>query len=413
MKVLYICEEYPPGKNGGIGTMVQLLAREMARQGHSVFVMGLYPHGYGSAGYEEDGGVRIWRLRYLTDLPIFRRAGPRLQKRMLQILKYSMILQLDTWFSVRKLFRRIRRLVEDEHIELIEMPDWNTFFQNSFLRIRVPFLGAPLMIKFHGSYSYFRREMGQSVRRYVFASERALLHRAEALSAVSRYTAARTAALFGLNTPIEILYNSIKLPDLQYPVLKVSGKVIFTGSLIFKKGIYSLLRAWNDVAREFPDAFLDVYGKGDVESLRRLVDPDVTASVRFHGHVSREVLFSELATAVMAVFPSYAECFAFAPMEAMAAGCAVINSDRTSGPELITDGVNGLLVDPDKTDQISQAIARLLNDPKLRDTLAMAGKSTIESKFDIRQSVSEHICFYNKVILEFAASQTRRYLNIP
>jgi glycosyltransferase involved in cell wall biosynthesis len=393
--------------------MVQLLAREMARQGHSVYVMGLYPHGYGSPDYEEDGGVSIWRLRYLTDLAVFRRAGPRLKKRILQLLKYTMILQVDTWFSVRRLFRRIRRLVGDEHIGLIEMPDWNTFFQNSFLRIRVPFLGAPLMVKFNGSYSYFRQELGEVVRGYVYASERALLHRAEALSGVSQYTAARTAALFGLNKPIEILYNSIKLPDLQYPVWKEPGKIIFTGSLIYKKGIYSLLRAWNTIAPEFPDAVLDIYGKGDVETLRRLVDPGISATVRFHGHVSREVLFGELATATMAVFPSYAECFAFAPMEAMAVGCPVINSNRTSGPELITDGVNGLLVDPDDTGQISEAIVRLLRDPELRDKLALAGKSTIESKFDIRRSVSDHLHFYNKVIHESSALQTHIYLNTP
>jgi glycosyltransferase involved in cell wall biosynthesis len=387
--------------------MVMLLAREMARQGHSAFVIGLYPHGYGGADYEEDGSVRVWRLRYLTDLPIFSRAGSKLKTRLLKLLKYSLILQVDTWFSVRKLFRRVRQMAESEGIELIEMPDWNTFFQNSFLRIRVPVLGAPLMIKFNGSYTYFRKELGEPVRAYVFASESALLHRADALTAVSRYTAGRTAELFGLTAPIEILYNSIKLPEIPHAPRKNPRKVIFTGSLIYKKGIFSLLRAWNEVVREYPDAVLDIYGKGDTEALSSLLDPPSIHSVRFHGHVPRDVLFRELASASMAVFPSYAECFAFAPLEAMAAGCAVVNSSRTSGPELVTGGVNGLLVDPDNPGQIARAIALLINDTLLRDTLAEAGKITVEAKFQIEKSVSDHLKFYQKMISGFAASKTR------
>jgi len=58
--------------------------------------------------------------------------------------------------------------------------------------------------------------------------------------------------------------------------------------------------------------------------------------VHFKGHVSQETLFTQLAGAVAAVFPSYSECFALAPMEAMAAGCAVINTSRASGAELVT-----------------------------------------------------------------------------
>ncbi|HXB90705.1 MAG TPA: glycosyltransferase family 4 protein [Puia sp.] len=402
MKILYICEEYPPGKNGGIGTMVRVLGREMVRQGHTVYVIGLYIHGFGGADYEEDEGVKVWRLRYGTDAGWMRDEGSRLQKILLKALKFSMILQLDTLFSVGRLFRRISRMVREEGIDVIEMPDWNTFFQNSFLRINIPSFGAPLLVKFHGTDSYFRHELGRSVNPHVFALESALLRRADALASVSRYTAARTAALFALTRPIEILYNSIKLPQLRDRASVDPRKVIFTGSLLYKKGIYSLMEAWNIVALEHPDAALHIYGKGDADGLKKLLDPRTVKSVFFHGHVSREVLFGELATAAAAVFPSYSECFALAPMEAMAVGCAVVNSTRSSGPELVTDRVDGLLADPDRPEQIAAAIGVLLTDPVFRDSIAAAGKATVESKFNIQQSVPQHIAFYNKMINDFA-----------
>ena len=407
MKILYICEEYPPGQNGGIGTMVQILGREMVRQGHSVYVIGLYLHGYGEADYEEDEGVKVWRLRYGTDLGLIPGKRRTLKKRVLQALKVSMILQLDTLLSVNRLFRRVRKLVREEGIDIIEMPDWNTFFQNSFLPIRIPAFDVPLLIKFNGSDSYFRQELGKKVKRNVYASESALLHRADALCSVSHYTAARTAALFNLTQPIEILYNSIKLPQLPGPVKIDPRKIVFTGSLIYKKGIYSLLKAWNSVAGKHPEAILDVYGKGDIDSLRKVLDPGIASSVRFHGHVSREVLFEQLATATAAVFPSYSECFAFAPMEAMAVGCAIINTSRSSGSELVKDRVNGLLIDPDEPQQISAAIDLLLEDQVLRRSIAAAGKATVEKCFNIQQSVPEHISFYKRVINNFHAPPTR------
>jgi glycogen(starch) synthase len=404
MKILYICEEYPPGKNGGIGTMVRLLGREMVRQGHSVYVIGLYLHGYGGADYEEDEGVRVWRLRYGTDIGLIRNNGSGYEKRLLQALKFSLVLQVDTLFSVRRLFRQIRKMVREENIDLIEIPDWNTFFQNSFLPIKLPPFGAPLLVKFNGSHSYFRQELGQKPRRHVFVSESGLMRRADALSAVSHYTAERTAALFSLTRPIEILYNSIKLPQLPDSVAVNPGKIVFTGSLIYKKGIYSLLKAWNSVSRKHPDATLELYGKGNVGSLQKMLDPGVAASVRFHGHVSREVLFGQLAAAAAAVFPSYSECFAFAPMEAMAVGCAVINTSRSSGPELVTDRINGLLGNPDDPEQIASAIDLLLEDRALRESIARAGKATVAARFDIQQSVPTHISFYKKVIGDFSGA---------
>src|ERR1700761_9021534 len=63
MNILYLCDEYPPGRNGGIGTVVQLLGREMVRQGHNVIVAGFYDWGYGGEDYFEDEGVKVYRFR--------------------------------------------------------------------------------------------------------------------------------------------------------------------------------------------------------------------------------------------------------------------------------------------------------------------------------------------------------------
>src|SRR5471030_1364107 len=64
MNILYRCDEYPPGRHGGIGTSVQLLARQMVTMGHKVNVAGLYSPGYGGIDEFDDEGVKVYRYRW-------------------------------------------------------------------------------------------------------------------------------------------------------------------------------------------------------------------------------------------------------------------------------------------------------------------------------------------------------------
>jgi glycosyltransferase involved in cell wall biosynthesis len=406
MRILYICEEYPPGKSGGIGTMVQCLGRELVKQGHEVFVVGLYLPGYGQANYEEDHGVKVWRLRYLTDVGIFKNDFSGRDKFIWKTMKATGVLHLDTKISSGKLFRFIRDLVHENKIDIIEIQDWNTIFQNSFSPIKIPSFNVPLTVKFNGSYSYFAKETGARVRRNVYRSEKLLMERADMLSSVSLYTAEKTTELFQLNNmPIKILYNSIEIPTATDPVPN-ENVVIFSGSLLYKKGIFSLLKAWNFVAKKNRVARLKIFGKGAIEKLKSTLSGEALPSVLFQGHVPRERLFNELAGATAAIFPSYSECFAFAPLEAMAVGCAVINTSRASGKELVDNNVNGLLVDPDKPEEIADAILMMLEDKRQRDRMAIAGQKLVRENFNIAKSVNEHIQYYKEVIRQYYSKHT-------
>jgi len=62
---------------------------------------------------------------------------------LFRLLKYSLVLQADVLLSVKRLFRLINTIIQEEAIEIIEMPDWNTFFQNSFVKINIPVFPYP------------------------------------------------------------------------------------------------------------------------------------------------------------------------------------------------------------------------------------------------------------------------------
>jgi glycogen synthase len=396
MTILFICNEYPPGKSGGIGSMTRVLARAMAKEGHRILVAGLYAPGYGQKDYEEDEGVMVWRRRYRLDIGLIKNDYSLTDTFLLAALRRTGLLGWDTRKSVMDFNSFIIDLIEKFKIDVVEWPDFNEYFPylpDSFVW---PPLPVPLIVKFNGTASYIARDMKEKINPATLRQEKRHIERADLLVSVSRYTADSYTSLYGNSRPVEILYNSIDLPAKLYRPADVTPTIVFTGTLTRRKGIYSLLKAWNLVNPVHPEARLRIFGKGKVHLFESLLDTKARGSVVFEGFASRDQLYAAFSTAAAAIFPSYNEAFANAPLEAMAIGCPVIYSTRASGPELIRPGENGLLIDPDDPRQIADAIIELLENDRLRNGFSIKGRQTIEERFDTRRSVNDHIQLYQK-----------------
>ena len=180
-----------------------------------------------------------------------------------------------------------------------------------------------------------------------------------------------------------------------------------------KKGVISLIDAWPAVRARAPRAELHVFGKDGTSPegtsmkayLERRLPQETRSSVHFHDHVSRTRIAEALATARVAVFPSYAEGFAWAPLESMAAGCPTIYTRTGSGPELIVDGRDGLLIDPDDSQSIADAICRLLADAAMAQRVGDAGRARILAHFSLDQLLPANERFYRSVIASFRATR--------
>jgi glycosyltransferase involved in cell wall biosynthesis len=222
---------------------------------------------------------------------------------------------------------------------------------------------------------------------------------------VSQYTARRTAALFDLEGLDPVFYNSVEFPARDGAGTRSTHRVVFSGTLTAKKGILTLLRAWPAVIAEVPGAELHLYGKHISDQSGVRSNPDLSealasagATVVRHGHVERAQLLLALSEARVAVFPSYVEAFALAPLEAMAAGCPTIYSRRGSGPEVAEDGREILLVDPDQPDDVARAIVRVLTDDVLAARLGEAGREVVKRRFSMETLVKANEGFYRQCL---------------
>jgi len=359
--------------------MTQVLARVLVQAGHQVRVVGVYPRNYPAPDYEEDQGVRVWRLR---------RANHRFSRMPAR----------------HQLFRTVAGWSRRGEIDLVEVPDWEGWVAGW------PRLPVPVIARLNGSISYFAAELGRPVSHVTFWLERASLRRAEFWCSVSRYTANKTQRLFGLRSgPRAILYNPVDIPTDLCGTTRSSKRVIFTGTLTAKKGIVSLAKAWPRVIEVCKDAELHIYGKDgrtdEGPSMQAFIlsqyNGRVGESIHFHGHVDRAELFTAFQSAGLAVFPSYAEAFALAPLEAMAYGCPTIYSQRGSGPELIEDGRDGLLIEPDRPDEIAEAIVRVLTDDRLARRLGEAGRERVMKNFSAPVLLASNEAFYQNCLSDF------------
>jgi len=386
MKLCFECSEYPPGTHGGLGSLVQILARGLVEAGHQVRVVGLYDAAYAAPDYEEDNGVSVWRLR----IPASRWG----------------------WVSARRrLFLLVRQWCISGDVELIEVPDFGAPAAGW------PSLPVPVVVRLSGSASFFRSEMGRRAGWFTYRLERASIRRGDFILSSSRYIGARTRGVFGIRQePDAVIYNPVDLPDHLTGAGRDPNSVFFAGTLAVKKGVVSLVRAWPEVIKGWPGAVLHIWGKdgeapegGSMRGfLASLLPAAIAGSVHFHGHVRLEELLDAFQTAGMAILPSYAEGFALTPLHAMAAGCTTIYTTRGSGPELIDDGITGILVDPDRPDEIARAILSLLQDPDLAARIGERGRHHVEESFSLPVLLARNEDFYSRCLKEFGLRRHQR-----
>ncbi|MEO6880693.1 MAG: glycosyltransferase [Mycobacteriaceae bacterium] len=164
-------------------------------------------------------------------------------------------------------------------------------------------------------------------------------------------------------------------------VERVPNQLLFVGRLVEKKGLAVLLEAMPAVVATRQVA-LRVVGDGPLRA--RLTDGARALPVRFVGAVAREQLAREYAAASVVVAPSVAAAsgdqdgLPVALLEALACGCAVVASDLPGLRDVVTDGVNGLIVAPGDAAALAAAVARLLDDAPLRERLGAAAATTAE-----------------------------------
>lgn len=160
-------------------------------------------------------------------------------------------------------------------------------------------------------------------------------------------------------------------------------RILFAGRVGERKGVPELLQALaeKDVMAQQWNAV--IAGDGDIEPYRRLAERlGIGERVEFTGWLGPEAIAQHYANADMFVLPSHAEGLSVALLEAMAHGLAIITTPVGSQAEAISDGVNGLLVDPGDVAGLARGLHLFLSDEEHRRRLGLAARQTFLHSFE-------------------------------
>lgn len=173
----------------------------------------------------------------------------------------------------------------------------------------------------------------------------------------------------------EVVYNAVELPELR-AMEAIRPTIGFVGRLDAWKGIHVLVEAFGMVRRNYPNAELIVVGDGP--EARLLSRPGIT-HIPFQANLDR--VWDRIA---IAATPSVEpDPFPRAVIEAMSHSKPVVASGAGGIPEAVADGETGLLVRPNRADELSSAFARLLQDPAAAGAMGAAGRRRCEQRYSV------------------------------
>jgi colanic acid/amylovoran biosynthesis glycosyltransferase len=169
-----------------------------------------------------------------------------------------------------------------------------------------------------------------------------------------------------------------------------TAEIVCIGRLVPAKGHLVLLHAFSELLRRGYRLRLRLIGDGEergrIETF--IAKEKLSDSVILDGALNHEATRLKLGQADIFALASFAEGVPVALMEAMAMGVPCVSTFVAGIPELIRDGVDGLLVPPSSEQLLSAALERLISDKELRQTLARAGRRRVQEFYDLKRNVT-------------------------
>lgn len=345
---------------GGVAYVVGNLARGLEERGHGAVF--LHPGAtdelvrtttkWGFAGY---------RLRLRAP---FAPAHP-----LRSVLAFSSLL-LPTLIRLVRLLRR-------EQIDLVNIHYPLASFLPVALAARLA--GKPIVTSVHGADLF---PAGEAIRRYPLALRAVLGLSGRIVAPSDSHLAKVTTQLPGLADRAESIHNGIRLEEFATSRRgpdagrRPEGRYLLTiAAHNPKKGLDVLLSAFARVADRHPDVRLVLLGDGPLRDqleaqASRL---ELGERVRFLGTRGRAETIELLQGCAVLVLASRAEPFGLAVLEALACGRPVVATRVGGIREIVRDGVDGLLVEPDDPAALAAAIDTFLDDPEAGRRCGRAG----------------------------------------
>lgn len=218
------------------------------------------------------------------------------------------------------------------------------------------------------------------------------------ITAISNFLANRARDLGVPPNRVSVIPNGVDLTAVPLGVVQEPWRVVSVARLSWEKGLEDLIKGWSLVVQDFPQAQLLIVGEGPERSkLEKLIkSKNLTGKISLLGQLDHHGTLEILASASVFVCPSLAEGLGIVFIEAQACGVPAIGTRVGGIPDIIEDGISGLLIPPHDPKALAAAIKKLFNNPELAERLKLRARERLE-RYSWPKIVDQFAELYNKL----------------
>ena len=393
MKIALVCPaSLPATQFGGIVFLAVDLAQEISEMGHNVTI-------------------------YTTDLD-FSNGSNKFNKKLPRIEKFEKFLinRTHVWFSLKLFFvnTSMSKEIENDKPDIIHTIGLRSF--QSIIAWRVSKkLNIPLVVSDQGGLTThpFLAESGFFLKTLYKIQDffiRKIINDASVISVANEYEQKIFSSL-NKKSRIEIIRNGVNLKKLvskhnfkeKYQIN--SNFILFVGRFSKSKGIETLINAFSIVKNELKDSDIHLVIMGvdfgyQAEMEKLIKKLNLSEEIKVIKNPPRDDVISAYGESEFLVLPSQWELSPLVPLESFAFKKPVISTNSHGIPYTVQNNKNGILVEPENSFELSNAIVKLLNDTELREKLGQSGYNFVNEECNCVSMAKNSLKLYEDILEE-------------
>ena len=397
LRICLLSASYPPDQYEGVGRLTNLMAQGLFACGHTVHVV---THG-------EKDLVSFYDGAYVHQVPRSNRYG-----------RYKMLPKVyNSLNHSHAVHDKVKRLILNDGIQIVDSPLWQ--FDGLVTAVSETIPVVVRLVTALKQIAALQNDLDTDSR-LVGEMEQTLLERATHLLPNTQATMDNAQKVYNLdldpNRYSIVPYGIVPVDDKEIRPFNLDNPpdkltVLYVGRLEKRKGIRDLFEAIPTILEQVPNVQFIIAGSDnshrdgfhaqngmDYPTYFSRHHAKYNNNVTFLGYVSEEKLQSLYQSCDLFVAPSLYESFGLIYLEAMNFAKPVVGCHAGGIPEVVDDGVTGVLVPPANAKELSNAIINLLQSPQKLYEMGAAGRQQLEDKFTYIQMAKAFANAYKKSI---------------
>jgi glycosyltransferase involved in cell wall biosynthesis len=379
MKIGLFCNEFPPRQHGGIGSFTLAYARALLAAGHVPTVVEFGA----TAQTRNEDGIRV----VTVPIPPHVRGTTELRMRY-------------------RLWRWANAEAKAGRLDVFELPEYDGMMP-------FPLRQCIGVLRLHISRRVVQHDLGTKKSFKVNFFEGLTLRSNRHWIGVSRHILDHTQKVFGLHPANStVVLNPVADPNLSERVPAAASEaagfqpyVLFAGYVGERKGAILLAEAAKVLFPKYPQLRVvyvglqnEFRGKPASQGILSILGTEFGSRVHFTGPRPHAEVLEWMRQAAVVCLPSRSESFGLVPVEAMMLGRPVVYTHSGPGPEVVDDGITGLLCDPYNANDLAAKIDQFLAKPAWAESMGQHAQLVARERFSMSQCVSKSLAFYEELL---------------